>query len=101
RLRHLRAALDVLLTRFVVELGLRTTARTAVRSQSAATPGRDVLGRRAAGLARLAGARTFFVHGARRDLLGGVVALTAVEQSFLDVVVLPFPLVTPLLSRHR
>src|SRR5256885_11108852 len=53
-LRHLRPAVDVLLLRLVVELGLRAPTGTGVGAHPAAATRGHVPGRRAAGLAGLA-----------------------------------------------
>src|SRR5262245_44153592 len=92
-LRHLRAAFDVLLTRFVVELIAGPPTGTAVRAQPAASTRRDVVERRRTGLARFSGPRAFLVDGPGRDLFRGVFGLTAVAQPVLDVFVLTFALV--------
>src|SRR6185369_633443 len=98
RLRHLRAAADAALTRFVVELFLGTPAGTAVRTQAAPPARRDVVDRRTARGHRLAGPRALLVDGARGDLLRGVLVLTALFEAFLDVFVLPLAFGTPLRS---
>src|SRR4051812_35073585 len=72
-----------------------------MRAETATAARGDVVGRRAAGLLRLAGAGALLVHRARGDLLGGVLLLAAVEQPFLDVLVLAFALVVPCLLGHR
>src|SRR6187401_2039881 len=95
RLRHLRAAGDVLAAGFVVELIARPATGPLVRAQSAPSPRGNIVDRRAARLPGLAGTGTFLVHGARRDLLGGVLVLAPLLETFLDVFVLTFALVTP------
>src|SRR4051794_28253265 len=89
---HLRTALDVAVTRFVVQLVPRATAGTRVRSQPTAPAGRDVVHRRPTRLARLATAGPLLVHGAGSDLLRGVFLFTALQHSRFDVLVLPFTL---------
>src|SRR5688572_16686179 len=80
---------------------LRRAAPTApVRAQSAA-PGRgDVVGGRPARLLRLPAPRPLLVHRPGGDLLGLVLATTAVLETFLDVLVPPFALFAPRLLRH-
>src|SRR5947208_781666 len=69
-LAHLGAALDILLTGLLVELVPGSSAGAPVRPYAAATPGRDVLGRRPAGLLRLPVACPLLVDGSGCDLLG-------------------------------
>src|SRR5262249_44755954 len=67
---------------------------------SAALGRRHVLGRRAAGLLRLARPRPFLVHGARSDLLGQALGAALIAQALLDVLVLALALGAPGLLRH-
>src|SRR3954469_24267427 len=88
-LRHLRPAPDALALRFGVQLPVGAPTRTAVRAQAAPTAGREVFHGLAAGFLRLTVLGPLLVHGARRDLLGGVFRLAPVLEAFFDVFVLP------------
>src|SRR4051794_5027368 len=94
-LGHGGPALDALSFGVLVELTLGAPSGAGVRSPPAAATRGDVVGRRAAGLLRLAGTRPLLVHSARCDLLGDILGPAPVLQTFLDVVVLAFSLVTP------
>src|SRR4051794_2281364 len=72
---HLRPALDALVLGLVVELVAGATAGTLVGPEPAAPARRDVIGRRAARLLRLAGPCPLLVDRAGGDLLGSVLAL--------------------------
>src|ERR687898_127297 len=89
---HLRAALDVLVLRLLIELVEGPPAGALVRAQPAAPAGGDVLRGGPGGGARLSGPRPLLVHGASRDLLGGVLGAAALLQPLLDVLVLAVPL---------
>src|SRR5690242_10270945 len=91
-LGHLRPALDVLLLGLVVELVPAAALGAAVRAQPAAPAGGHVVRRGAALLLGLPRACPLLVHGARRDLLGDVLAAAALLQTGLDVLVLAFAL---------
>src|SRR5204863_2004363 len=98
---HLRAARDVALLRFVVELLFRTTLRPVrAGALSAAAAGRDVTARRARRLPRLTASGAFLVDRAGRDLLGALRRGAALLLAVLDVLVLAFALVAPGSLRH-
>src|SRR5215510_11323984 len=99
-LGHLRAALDVLLAGLLVQLVPRPPARSPVRTQATPPARGDVLGRRWAGLPRLAAAGPLLVHRPGGDLLGLVLGAASVLEPLLDVFVLPLPLVAPCSPRH-
>jgi hypothetical protein len=60
-----------------------------VAPDSAAAPRRDVLAGEHGRLSCLACARSLFVDGARRNLLGPILGLTPLEGRVLDALVLP------------
>src|SRR6266508_4943873 len=98
---HLRAALDALALGVGVQLLLGAATRAVVGPQAATPSGRDVVGRRTALLLGLPAPGTFLVHGTGRDLLGRVLAPATLLEPALDVLVLAFALVAPLVPRHR
>src|SRR5438270_6594975 len=94
RLVHRGPSLDAALPGLVVELVVRGSLRAAVRAQAAAPGGGDVVQRGAARRLGLAVPGPFLVDGAGRDLLGAVLAVSALPRGFLDVLVLPLALGT-------
>src|SRR5216683_5883415 len=97
---HPRAPLDAALLGLVAQLVVGPAARASVRPQAAPAPRGDVTDGSRAGLRRLAVTRALLVDRPGGDLLRLLFARSAVEESFLDVLVLAFALVAPCALWH-
>src|SRR4051794_3220894 len=100
-LRHRRAPLDPSITGLVPELVVRSPARAFMRAESPAPRRREVLDRGSARGLRLAGAGPLLVHRPGGDLLGLAGRRSAIEETVLDVLELPFAFVGPRSLGHR
>src|SRR5437899_6704574 len=100
-LAHLRTARYPPLPGLVVKLFVRPSARARVGPKATTSTGGDVADGGAARLLGLACACSRLVHGTGGDLLCHVLAPSAVAKTFLDVLVLPLPMVGPGFTWHR
>jgi hypothetical protein len=98
---HSRSTLYALSSRLCIQLAIRATPAAAVRPKTAPTSRRDVRSGRWASGPSLSRSCSLLVHCASRDLLSDLISSTACFETFLDVFVLPFSLLTPRRLRHR